>query len=81
MHTLIDIFNKVRQRVWARQPASFFDLARIDMDGTQGNRITLGKKNGQATAPCAIFSRYSSSQPAIFRLQRTPTLVLILCQE
>jgi Transposase DDE domain group 1 len=31
--TLIDIFNTVRQRVWARQPAAFFDLARIDMDG------------------------------------------------
>ena len=32
--TLIDVFNKVRQRVWARQPKSFFDEARIDMDGT-----------------------------------------------
>ncbi len=32
--TLIDIFNGVRQRVWARQPAEFFELARIDMDGT-----------------------------------------------
>ena len=34
VHTLIDTFNTVRQRVWARQPASFFELARIDMDGT-----------------------------------------------
>ncbi|MCE9530267.1 MAG: transposase, partial [Planctomycetes bacterium] len=34
VHTLIDTFNEVRQRVWARQPASFFDLARLDMDGT-----------------------------------------------
>lgn len=33
VHTLIDIFNDVRQRVWARQPASFFDEARLDMDG------------------------------------------------
>jgi Transposase DDE domain group 1 len=33
VYTLIDIFNEVRQRVWARQPASFFELARIDMDG------------------------------------------------
>lgn len=32
--TLIDVFNSVRQRVWARLPTSFFDLARIDMDGT-----------------------------------------------
>jgi hypothetical protein len=32
--TLIDIFNEVRQGVWARQPASFFDKALIDMDGT-----------------------------------------------
>jgi hypothetical protein len=30
---LIAIFNEVRQKVWARQPASFFELARIDMDG------------------------------------------------
>lgn len=34
VHTLIDVFNDVRQRVWARQPASFFDQALIDMDGT-----------------------------------------------
>ena len=33
VHTLIDIFNDVRKRVWARQPASFFEQARIDMDG------------------------------------------------
>lgn len=34
VHTLIDIFNDVRRGVWARQPAEFFNLARIDMDGT-----------------------------------------------
>lgn len=34
VHTLLDIFNDVRKGVWARQPAGFFDLARIDMDGT-----------------------------------------------
>jgi hypothetical protein len=34
VHTLIDLFNEVRQRVWARQPASFFELALIDLDGT-----------------------------------------------
>jgi hypothetical protein len=33
VQTLLDIFNEVRQRVWARQPAAFFDEARIDMDG------------------------------------------------
>lgn len=33
VHTLIDICNDVRKRVWARQPASFFEQARIDMDG------------------------------------------------
>jgi hypothetical protein len=33
VHTLIDIANEVRQRVWARQPAEFFAEARIDMDG------------------------------------------------
>jgi hypothetical protein len=34
IHTLLDVFNDVRQRVWARQPAEFFQEARIDMDGT-----------------------------------------------
>jgi hypothetical protein len=34
INTLTDIFNDVRQRVWARQPRSFFDKALIDMDGT-----------------------------------------------
>jgi hypothetical protein len=34
VHTLIDIGNDVRKGVWARQPASFFDQAVLDMDGT-----------------------------------------------
>jgi hypothetical protein len=33
VYTLIDLINKARQRVWARQSAAFFELARIDMDG------------------------------------------------
>ena len=33
VYTLIDLINSVRPRVWSRQPADFFDLARIDMDG------------------------------------------------
>jgi hypothetical protein len=33
IHTLIDIGNEVRQRVWARQPPSFFERACLDMDG------------------------------------------------
>jgi hypothetical protein len=31
---LQDIFNQVRRRVWQKQPADFFDLATLDMDGT-----------------------------------------------
>jgi Transposase DDE domain group 1 len=34
VHVLLDVFNQVRQRVWARQPAEFFREARLDMDGT-----------------------------------------------
>ena len=34
VHALIDVINSVRPCVWARQPTAFFDLARIDMDGT-----------------------------------------------
>ena len=33
VHTLLDIFNDVRKTLWARQPAEFFTMARIDMDG------------------------------------------------
>jgi Transposase DDE domain group 1 len=31
---LLDIFHDIRIRVWAKQPAAFFDCATIDMDGT-----------------------------------------------
>jgi hypothetical protein len=34
IQTLIDIINDVRPRVWARQPAAFFERACIDLDGT-----------------------------------------------
>jgi Transposase DDE domain group 1 len=34
IHTLLDIYNDVRQRVWARQPGSFFEQAQIDLDGS-----------------------------------------------
>jgi len=34
VHTLLDIFDDVRQKVWAQQPASFFEQATLDMDGT-----------------------------------------------
>jgi hypothetical protein len=34
VHTLLDVFNLVRQRVWARQSPEFFREARLDMDGT-----------------------------------------------
>jgi hypothetical protein len=31
--TLLDIFDDTRIKVWAKQPAAFFEQARIDMDG------------------------------------------------
>jgi len=34
VHTLQDIFDDVRIKVWSRQPAAFFEQATIDMDGT-----------------------------------------------
>jgi hypothetical protein len=34
VRTLLDIFDQVRLGVWASQPASFFEQATIDMDGT-----------------------------------------------
>jgi hypothetical protein len=34
VETLMDAINETRRRVWAEQPASFFDCAILDMDGT-----------------------------------------------
>lgn len=44
VHTLIDLCNEVRQRVRARQPASFFEQALMDPDGT------LVPTHGEGTA-------------------------------
>jgi len=34
VRTLLDVFNETRLKVWAQQPAAFFEEARVDMDGT-----------------------------------------------
>ena len=34
VRTLLDVFNDARLKVWAEQPAEFFDEARIEADGT-----------------------------------------------
>jgi hypothetical protein len=34
VRTLLDVFNEARLKVWAKQPAEFFDEARIEADGT-----------------------------------------------
>src|SRR5881392_4097437 len=34
IETLLELVNEVRRKVWAEQPAAFFDQATIDMDGT-----------------------------------------------
>jgi len=34
VRTLLDIFNETRRKVWTRQDTSFFEQARIDLDGT-----------------------------------------------
>jgi len=34
VETLLNVFNEVRQRVWAEQPDDFFKQATIDLDGT-----------------------------------------------
>ena len=73
VHTLIDTFNKVRQRVWARQPASFFDLARIDMDGTLVE--TLGEcKLGMDIAYNGIWGYH----PLVVSLANTGEILSIL---
>jgi hypothetical protein len=34
VHTLMDVFDAIRLKVWQHQPAAFFEEALIDMDGT-----------------------------------------------
>ncbi len=34
IETLLEVINRIRQKVWARQPTEFFELAKIDMDGS-----------------------------------------------
>jgi hypothetical protein len=34
VRTLLDVFNETRLKAWAGQPKTFFDEARVDMDGT-----------------------------------------------
>jgi hypothetical protein len=34
IRSLQEVFHRTRQKVWAEQPAEFFNVARIDMDGT-----------------------------------------------
>jgi hypothetical protein len=34
IYTLLDVINDTRVKVWATQPSTFFDLAKIDMDGS-----------------------------------------------
>ena len=33
VRVLLDVYHEARLKVWARQPAEFFDEARVDMDG------------------------------------------------
>jgi hypothetical protein len=71
--TLIDIFNSVRPRIWARQPADFFDLARIDMDGVLVE--TLGEcKLGMDIAYNGVWGYH----PLIVSLANTGEVLSIL---
>lgn len=71
--TLIDTLNNVRKRVWARQPSAFFDLARIDMDGTLVE--TLGEcKRGMDLAYNGIWGYH----PLVVSLANTGEILSIL---
>jgi len=73
VYTLIDIFNNVRKRVWARQPTSFFDLARLDMDGTLVG--TLGEcKRGMDIAYNGIWGYH----PLVVSLANTGEILSLL---
>jgi hypothetical protein len=73
VYTLIEIFNNVRKRVWARQPTSFFDLARIDMDGTLVE--TLGEcKRGMDIAYNGIWGYH----PLVVSLANTGEILSLL---
>ena len=73
VYTLIDLINKARLRVWARQSAAFFDLARIDMDGVLVE--TLGEcKQGMDIAYNGIWGYH----PLVVSLANTGEVLSVL---
>jgi hypothetical protein len=73
VYTLIDTLNNVRKRVWARQPTAFFNLARIDMDGTLVE--TLGEcKVGMDVAYNGVWGYH----PLVVSLANTGEVLSIL---
>lgn len=74
--TLMDIFNRVRLRVWAEQPATFFDEAIVDADGTVVPTDAECKKgvdiayNGQWGYHPLVVSLANTAEP-LFLLNRS----------
>jgi hypothetical protein len=73
LFTLIDIFNEVRLKVWAKQPADFFACAKIDMDGTKTE--TTGEcKQGMDISNDAIWGYH----PLLLTLANTGEVLSIV---
>jgi len=73
LFTLIDIFNEVRLKVWAKQPADFFACAKIDMDGAKTE--TTGEcKHGMDISHDAIWGYH----PLLLTLANTGEVLSIV---
>ena len=55
--TLMDIFNRVRLRVWRQQPSEFFDEAIVDAAGTIVPSDAECKQGMEFATYCAAFIR------------------------
>ena len=73
VYTLIDISNEVRQRVWARQPASFFAEAHIDMDG-----VLVGTKGECKAGMDMAYDGTWGYHPLVVSLANTGEVLSIL---
>jgi hypothetical protein len=75
VNTLMDCINSVRAGVWKKQPKEFFDLARIDADGTLAPTDACCKEgidisyNGQWSYHPLLISLANTKEP-LFLLNR-----------
>jgi len=73
LHTLIDIVNDTRLKVWAEQPDDFFECAKIDMDGT------ISETTGECKEGMSItYNRLWGYHPLLLTLANTGEVLSVV---